>query len=132
MLQPRPPKLDTQDVPISDQIYPYDVPRTSSQFPTAASGGRLLPRFDDDFRDRLLLVSPYFIHSGRFFQGDPMRDDVARINLSPLNAIEKGLHVVLHVGLAHFHGDALAEGPFEHEPPLQAGRFLYWRGSVLS
>lgn len=39
-----------------------------------------------------------------------MRDDVARINLTSLDAIEKRLHVVVHVGLAHFHGDALAKG----------------------
>ena len=38
-----------------------------------------------------------------------MRNDVSGIDLSFFDPFEKRLHVVMHVGLAHLHGDAFTE-----------------------
>jgi hypothetical protein len=44
---------------------------------------------------------------GCLVERDAVGDDVAGIDLSLLDAFEQRLHIRLHVGLAHLHGDAL-------------------------
>ena len=54
-----------------------------------------------------------------------MRDDVAGVDLAFFDAFQQRLHVVVHVGLAHLHGDPFAEGGaegnFVEQPAIDSG-----------
>jgi len=92
------------------------IPRDFDAHPRLSGCQRTLwsfPRIDYDFRDPFLLVAPDLIHIRRLLQRNPMRNDVARIDLTPLNPLQQRLHIVVHVGLTHLHRDALAEGGSE-------------------
>ena len=73
------------------------------------------PRVDHDLCYVILLVPPYFVHLGGFVKSDAVRDEIARIDLALLDTLEEGLHVVMHIGLAHLHRDAFSEGGTERD-----------------
>src|SRR5579862_6229032 len=85
----------------------------------------LHPRIDDDFRDLFLFVSPDGIHPGRIIERDAVGDHVAGVDLALLDPLQQRLHVFVHVGLAHFHGDSFAkrsaEGNLVEQAAVNAG-----------
>src|SRR5712671_1261089 len=86
------------------------------------------PGVDHDLGDVLLLVAPDLIHSGRLLKADAVRNDVAGVNLALLNAFEERLHVVLHVGLPHFHCDTFAESCAERDL-IEKASINSWNGN---
>jgi hypothetical protein len=67
------------------------------------------PWIDYYFCDVLLLIPPYLVHFRGLVERDPVGDDVTRVDLPLLDSLQQGLHIVMHVRLTHFHGDAFAK-----------------------
>ena len=83
------------------------------------------PRIDHDLGDVFFLVAPDFVHLWRLIERDAMGNDVAGIDLALFDSLQQRLHVVVHVGLPHLHGDALAErsaeGHFVEQAAVHSG-----------
>src|ERR1700761_6230972 len=85
------------------------------------------PWIDNDFGDFVLFIAPDLVHLWSLVQGDPVRDDVARIDLAFLNSLKQGLHVCMHVGLPHLHGDPFAKGSTKRDLVEQAAIHARYR-----
>jgi hypothetical protein len=58
----------------------------------------------------IAFVTPDLVHLGSLIELDATRDDRSRVNLPSFHTLEKWTHIVVHVGLAHLHRDALTKG----------------------
>src|ERR1700721_3310404 len=90
----------------ADSIPGEDRDITSRKSQCPCSGG---PRVDHDLSDVLFFIPPDLVKFRSSVETDAVRDDVARIDLTFLDSREQRLHIVMHVGLPHLHGDTLTE-----------------------
>src|ERR1019366_6335797 len=73
------------------------------------------PGVDHNLGDVILLLEPGVIHIGYLIEGDAMRDDETGVNVALLHVIEQRLKILVHMGLAHLHGESLAESCAERD-----------------